>query len=146
MKMKAYGKAIVIVPLLLYTDDLIGNRTKKWNCFDAWSLLLAGLPKHWNAQFENIHLLCASNKVSALELASPIISDLLKLQEGVEMFDAFLEKDVLVLAPVIACLCDNPRASELAGHLRGNPNAFCRQFLVSLLLCLALLHGHSTLG
>ena len=116
---------------MLYTDDLSGNRTKKWNCFDAWSFLLAGLPKSLNAQLENIHLMCASNRVSVLEQLKPIVEDLLLLQEGVVMFDAFWKQDVFVLAPVLACLCDNPRASEIVGHLHGNPNSFCRQCLVS---------------
>ena len=131
--------------MLLYTDDLSGNHTKKWNCFDAWSLLLAGLPKTLNAQLENIHLMCASNRVSALEQVKPIVEDLLLLQEGIVMFDALWNQDVLVLAPVIACLCDNPRASEIVGHLRGNPNSFCRQCLVSRITCMSTLHVHTIL-
>lgn len=61
----------------------------------------------------------------------PIEDDLLLLQDGMVMFDALWNQDVLVIAPVLACLCDNPRASEIVGHLRGNPNLFCRQCLVS---------------
>ena len=131
MRTKADGKPVVVVPLLLYTDDLSGNRTKKWNCFDAWSMLLAGLPKSLNAQLEHIHLMCASNRVFALSQMKPIVDDLLLLQDGMVMFDALWNQDVLVIAPVLACLCDNPRASEIVGHLRGNPNLFCRQCLVS---------------
>ena len=123
-----------MVPLLLYSHDFSGNCTKKWNCFDAWSLLLAGLPKHMNAQFENMHLIRASNKVSRFEMAIPMVDDLKVLQDGVEMFDAYLNREVLVLAPVIACMCDNPRASEVVGHLRGSPSAYCRRCLVSIML------------
>ena len=32
-----------------------------------------------------------------------------------------------MVAPVLAVIGDNPRASEIAGHLIGNPNKFCRQ-------------------
>ena len=120
---------MVIVQLLLYSDDFSGNRTKKWNCFDAWSLLLAGLPKHMNAQFENIHQICASNNDSPLEMAVPMVDDLMVLQDGMKMFDAYLNREVLVLAPVIACMCDNSRASELVGHLRGSSNGYCCQCL-----------------
>ena len=87
-----------------------------------------------NAQFKNIHLICASNKVSPLEMAVPMVDDLMVLQDGVKMFDAYLNREVLVLAPVITCMCDNPRASELVGHLRGSPNAYCCQYLVSMML------------
>ena len=81
-----------------YTRMIYGNRTKKWNCFDAWSLLLAGLPKNLNAQHEHIHLMCAqhehihlmcaSNRVSAVCQLKPIVDDLLLLQDGMVMFDA----------------------------------------------------------
>ena len=88
--------------------------------------MLAGLPKSINAQLQNIHLLSASNKVSPLDMLELIVEDLMVLQIGVDMFDALLCCEVVVYAPVPACICDNPRASEIVGHLRGNPNAFCR--------------------
>ena len=47
------------------------------------------------------------------------------------VFDAYFNREILVLAPVIACMCDNPRASEVVGHLQGCPNAYYRQYLVS---------------
>ena len=124
-RLKARGRPVVSVPLLLYSDDLSGNRTKKWNCFNVWCLMLAGLPKELNAQHENIHLMSASNKVPVLQMVKPIVEDLLVLQEGIFMFDAYSQEDVLVVAPVLAVMGDNPRASEIAGHLTGNPNKFC---------------------
>lgn len=95
--------------------------------------MLAGLQKELNAQHQNIHLMSASNKVPELQMAKPIVEDLLILQEEIFMFDACLQ-DVLVVAPVWAVMGDNPGASEIAGHLTGNPNMFCRQCLVR--------HGH----
>ena len=94
--------------------------------------MLAGLPKALNAQHENIHLMSASNKVPVLQMVKPIVEDLLVLQEGIFMFDAYLQQNVLVVAPVLALMGDNPRASEIAGHLTGNPNKFCRQCMVNL--------------
>ena len=89
---------------------------------------------------QNIHLLSASNKVSPIHLLEPIVEDLLVLQRGVDMYDALLCCEVVVYAPVLACICDNPRASEIVGHLRGNPNAFCRLCLVSIILVSKVLH------
>ena len=63
IRTQANGRPVVVVPLLLYSDDLSGNRTEKWNCLNAWCLMLAGLPKQLNAQHGNIHLMCVSNKV-----------------------------------------------------------------------------------
>ena len=124
-------KPIVVVPLNLYTDDLSGNKSKKWNKFDCWTLMLAGLPRHENAKLHNIHFLTCSNNVSVLEMATPIISDLILLEKGIEMFDAYLGEQVCVIAPVLCLQSDNPRASELLNHQGGNANLYCRMCTVS---------------
>lgn len=91
----AQGLLVVLLPLILYTDDLRGNLTRKWNKFDIWYLLLGGLPGRDNAQFRNIHFLTCSNNVSALELSEPIVRDLERLEhEGVVAYDALLREEV----------------------------------------------------
>lgn len=80
--------------------------------------------------------MCASNGISAIKQLKPRVKDLLILQDGVVMFDALWNQDVLVVALILACLCDNPRVSEIVGDLRGNPNSFCRQCLVSRITCI----------
>ena len=64
-----------------------------------------------HAQHENIHLMSASNEVPVLEMVKRIVDDLLVLQEGTFMFDAYLQ-DVLVTAPVLAVMGDNPTTQE----------------------------------
>ena len=59
------------------------------------------------------------------------MDDLLSLEKGVEMYDAHLQQMVLVKAPVLAFMGDNPR---VAGHLTGYPNKFCRQCMVILIV------------
>ena len=50
---------------------------------------------------------------------TPPIVDELKLLEtdGIVAFDAFLQVKVLVVAPVMCVICDNPRASEVTNTL-----------------------------
>lgn len=126
MKAIANGRPIFIVPVNLYTDDYSGNRSKKWNQFNGWTIILAGLPKHENAKLQNIHFLSCSNKVSVLDMATPIVKDLIELEKGVEVFDAHLGQQVIVIAPVLCILSDNPRASELLNHQGGAANLYCR--------------------
>ena len=57
---------VVMVPLILYSDDTSGNKSKQWNKFDNWCLKLAGLPNDENQKLENIHHICSSNKVTNL--------------------------------------------------------------------------------
>ena len=42
------------------------------------------------------------------------------------MFDAKSNQNVFVIAPVLAILCDNPRSSQILGHMTGGPIMFCR--------------------
>ena len=60
---------VVMLPLILYTDDTSGHKSKQWNKFDSWCIKIAGLPNHENTSLENIYHLCSSNKVK-LDLAS----------------------------------------------------------------------------
>ena len=57
-----------------------------------------------------------------MQMAIPIVQYLLVLQNGTFMYDAHLQQEVMVVAPALAVMGDNPRASEIAGHLTGNPN------------------------
>lgn len=124
-------RPIVIIPLKIYTDDLSGNKSKKWNKFDCFTMMLAGLPRRENDKLHNIHFLTCSNKVSVLEMATPIIDNLLSLEKGIEIFDAFLGKKVLAIAPVLCFQADNPRASELLNHQGGTAHHYCRMCTVS---------------
>jgi len=62
----------------------------------------------------NIHFICCSNETSALEMAEPTVKDLLRLEaDGIITYDAHLQQDVLVVAPVLCALCDSSHAYEL---------------------------------
>ena len=76
-------RPVVIVPLLVYTDDTSGNRSKKWNKFDQWCFLLAGLRRHENAQMHNIHFVTCSNETDAMDMVEPVVADLKRLEEGI---------------------------------------------------------------
>ena len=80
----------------------------------------------------NIHFLCCSNKVGTLELAEPLVADLLKLEEGIPMFDASVNETVLVIAPVMLLIADNPMSSELCNHQGSTARRYCRMCKVVL--------------
>ena len=64
----------------------------------------------------NIHLLTCSNRVDV------IISDL--QITGLITFDAHLKQDVLVTAPVLLGMHDNPQSSEVVNHMGSAANSF----------------------
>ena len=51
-------------------------------------------------------------QVCVLDMAWPIVKELQRLEEGVVVFDAYLQKEVLLIAPVLTVLGDNPRHSD----------------------------------
>ena len=132
MKERAAGRPVVMLPLILFTDDTSGNKSKKWHKFDSWSVLLAGLPRHENSKISNIHLVCCSDVASALDMAGAVVADLTTLEDGIEAYDALLEETALILSPLLCILADNPRASELLNHLGGSARKCCRMCMVSL--------------
>ena len=72
-----------------------------------------------------------SVQVDCIEMAPPIVEELKELEsEGIEMFDAYLQTKVLVVAPVLCVICDNPRASEVTNTLGPGSRMFCRICMV----------------
>ena len=70
-------------------------------------------------------------QVNCIEMAPPLVEELKLLEnDGVETFDAFLQVTVLVVAPVICIICDNPRASEVTNTLGPSARMFCRLCMV----------------
>ena len=55
-----------MLPLIPYSDDTSGNKSKIWNKYDSWCLKLAGMPNEENQKFTDIfhltrymHVLCS---------------------------------------------------------------------------------------
>ena len=116
-----------MLPIILYSDDTSGNKSKKWHKVDTWCVLLAGLPQVMNAQFSNIHFMGCSDTVSFLEMSEPIATEVTQLEiDGLEAYDAYLKQSVLVIAPAISGICGNLIASEMVNHLGGTALRFCR--------------------
>ena len=59
-------------------------------------------------------------------MAKPLVQEQNILEKGVIMYDSFLQDDILVVAPVLCIICDNPRASEITNNLGPGSRLFCR--------------------
>ena len=135
MKAKSIGLGglpVIMVPISIFSDDTSGNKSKVWNKFDSWNFLLAGLPQKENAKLHNIHFLCASNKAPLMEMAVPLVQEFNALErEGIVVFNAFLQCKVIVVAPILSFLCDNPRGAEICSQLGATAVMYCRICTVS---------------
>lgn len=54
-----------------------------------------------------------------------IVTDVTRLEEGIPVYDANLQQETILVAPVMAFLCDNARHSELLNHAGGHANKYC---------------------
>ena len=108
--------------------------SKKWNKFDMWILMLAGLTRSENSKLENLHVMVTSNVISAVDLADGVLVQELNslASEGIVVYDAYLQQDVLIVAPILCIICDNPRASELMNHAGSSARKYCRMCLVKI--------------
>ena len=123
-----------MLPLILFSDDTSGNRSKKWHKVESWYLSFAGLPRHLNARIENINFVCSSDSVSPLDLSEPIVQQLTALEtEGVFTFDASHQETVLLVAPL---MCIVSRASVLLNHLGSAALKHCPRCMVSTITAL----------
>lgn len=95
--------------------------------------MLAGLPHSENAQMHNIHFVTCSNQASATDMMEHIVTDLQRLEDGITVYDAHLQQKSILIAPVMAFLCDNPRHSEMLNHAGGCANKYCRMCMVCLI-------------
>ncbi len=66
-------------------------------------------------------------------MSEAIVQELGPLQnDGTVVYDALLDKDVLVIVPLICLIADNPRAAELLNHLGATAKRYCRMCMVNL--------------
>eukprot|EP00731_Ephydatia_muelleri_P035702 Em0149g8a len=81
---------------VVFSDDTSGNKSKIWNKRQLW------------------------------KCAVPLVHEYSHLKKAFWMFDALFNTNVIVIAPVISFLCDNPRAAEICNHRGSSTHKFCR--------------------
>ncbi|KAH9819653.1 hypothetical protein DFH28DRAFT_886252, partial [Melampsora americana] len=115
---KANGRIIRHVPLVLYCDDLSGNKSKRWNKHLAFYFTLAGLPPKLSNQEYNCHFVTTSNTAGALELAEPVVDELNNLiTDGFTAYDHQENSEVLVMTTVLCHLGDSPMHAEVTNTM-----------------------------
>ena len=99
------GGGVIMVPLILFTEDTSGNQIQKWSTFVHLShgifFLLALVVMRLLSQ-----VTCISSqfpiRFSPLDQCVPIVEELLLLEsEGIDIYDAFSDCQVSVECPFL---------------------------------------------
>ncbi|KAI9325413.1 hypothetical protein BD770DRAFT_405267 [Pilaira anomala] len=101
------------IPYNIFSDDTSGNSTKKWNCYDTWSMNPAAVPLSVANHYLNQLFLCGTNKLTAMEQLPYLVDDLVALENGIVLFDALYMEKVFVVAPLLFIKADNPRHADV---------------------------------
>ena len=89
-KVAAAGKPTLTLPLVIFSDETSGNRSKKWNQLETYSMFLAALPRKEISKFSNIHFISASNLVDSVELGKEIAKDLKGIKQTARVFSYYI--------------------------------------------------------
>ncbi|KAG2192019.1 hypothetical protein INT47_008245 [Mucor saturninus] len=119
---------VINAPVIAFSDDTSGNRSKQNNKYDSFLMVPAAMSFEERSARQNHFFICTSNKnLSAVEMLPPIVDDLYLLEKGIEMYTAQHDQYVLVVSPLLFISGDNPRHSQLAMHKGTNSSHYCRK-------------------
>ena len=125
MKAKSAGKPAYALPLVLFSDDTSGNKSMA----QVYVMVSKTSWFVWANTFESMQhtnmFVVQTIYVHALELGKPIAEELLLLETlGIEVYGVLNNQMVIVVAPLICIVADNPMASEITNYLRGAANNY----------------------
>ncbi|KAI7891101.1 uncharacterized protein EV154DRAFT_91175 [Mucor mucedo] len=111
---------VKVTPITLFSDDYSGNMSKQHNPYESWSMNFAGLPFEDRSKRENTCFIWTAPKtdgINALSIIPFIVDDLKILEKGVLMYSAEENEMILVTAPLMFIMADNPAHSDICGIL-----------------------------
>jgi hypothetical protein len=119
---------VLVAPIVLYSDDTSGNKSKQYNVFDSYLMYLGAASLERRSRRENTMFICTSDKnLQAVDMLDGIVDDLSALEKGIEVYSYDHQEYILFVAPLLLFMADNPRHSQLAMHKGTNSKSPCRK-------------------
>ncbi|KZT50728.1 hypothetical protein CALCODRAFT_535658 [Calocera cornea HHB12733] len=126
--MRAEGRCVYAIPIMVWADDVSGNVSKQWNKHLCVTFSNLALPRQQLEQECNIHFVGTSTHTSSLELMEGLVRMIEEMNSvGREAFDVVSKAPVLLLTWIAILAGDNPMQGEMCCSKGMQANKFCRR-------------------
>ncbi|KIJ36237.1 hypothetical protein M422DRAFT_51154 [Sphaerobolus stellatus SS14] len=118
MHIKAAGRPIYVCFMILWGDDVSGNKSKQWNVHWNWYFAHAGVPKRLLAQEFFVRFASTSPHASNLEQVEAILEQIKGTHtEPIVTWDSELKQEIMLMISILHLPADNPMQSTLCSHI-----------------------------
>ncbi|KAF9222822.1 hypothetical protein BS17DRAFT_707173 [Gyrodon lividus] len=126
---KSGGHMVLMVPLIVFMDNISGNISKQWNKHHVVYMSNASMP--WEKEF-CICFVSSSPHASLLELIRGVKQSIKKAtNNGIIAWDCKLHQEVMLILYKLFLAGDNPMQAEECSHGGLKCNYFCQTCKVS---------------
>ncbi|KZT60627.1 hypothetical protein CALCODRAFT_531479 [Calocera cornea HHB12733] len=127
-RIRACGRKVYSLPIMVWADDVSGNVSKQWNKHILMCMSNLAMPRQSLERESNIHFVGTSTFASPVEMMEGLVRMIEEVnQSGYEAFDAGSHAPVLFNVWLAILAGDNPLQAELCSHKGMQANKFCRR-------------------
>ncbi|KAL4078576.1 hypothetical protein V8B97DRAFT_2020988 [Scleroderma yunnanense] len=115
------------VPIIVFIDDISGNKSKQWNKHFSCYMSNGALPHEKLDQEFHVHFVATSPSASPLEVTQRVHKAIEKaFDEPIASWDCKLKEEVLLWPFGLFFAGNNPMHAELSSFTGLNSNYFCQ--------------------
>lgn len=131
LRIKARGRMVFAVPLIIFMDDVSGNISKQWNKHFVIYMSNALLPREMLDKQACVRFVSSSPHASPMELMGGL-EDLISsaYEMGINAFDCKTKEEVMLVPYILFFDGDNPMQAEMCSQGGLGCNRFCRTCIV----------------
>ncbi|KAJ3073001.1 hypothetical protein HDU98_002434, partial [Podochytrium sp. JEL0797] len=127
LSLRANGVDVVNFPLGMSTDEVSGNRSKRYNHFESVFFFFFAFARKFRTPA--YAFFAASVKANWRDVLEAVLVDFQpdsELTRGMRVFDVHSQEDILVVCRIYSVLADNPRHYNVGGLAGSSANFYCR--------------------
>ncbi|KAF7982629.1 hypothetical protein HWV62_27053 [Athelia sp. TMB] len=127
LRATAKGRMVYSIPLIIFEDDVSGNRSKQWNKHYSCYMSNGALPRTKLDNEFHVRFVATSPHAAPLEIMQGVRSSIEKaFKDPIEAWDCESGQEVLLRPYALFFPGDNPMQAEMASSSGLSSNHFCR--------------------